>query len=224
VNRDAGDALRLMVVEDELYVRRGLRAILEPLAARVEIVCEVTCSAEFNDHLESARPQVVLLDLRLPAHPLGPPDHRNGITVIRLARAGADPPKVLVLSTFRPKSDDEIVLEALAAGADGFIAKDDNFDGEQLVDALERTFAGQAIFGPSLADILRRNLRKDPPPNRLDAALSTLERNVLDQRANGANMSEIAVSLGVDERTTCNIASDIFSKARKYPLDIFRAG
>jgi DNA-binding NarL/FixJ family response regulator len=207
---------RVVIVDDELTFRRGLRAILEPFSNSIEIVREVACASDVADTVEELQPDLVLLDLRLPMEPLAHRDHRHGLEVIGQVKQALPKTHVLIMSNFRPGVDDAIVLEALNAGAEGYIAKDDDFDGEDLAKWIRQVVAGQAFYGPSIAAILFQGLRS------AEAPLSQQEEVVLQSRARGFSFDEIATTMGVDESATGRLASSILKKARRYPIGIFR--
>ncbi len=185
-------ARRVLVVDDQELVRAGLRAILE--VSGIEVVGEAGTGAEAVAQASALRPDVVLMDVRMPV--------LDGIEATRQIRgAGDDAPRVLVLTTF---DLDEYVFEALRAGASGFLLKDS--PRAELVRAIEVIAAGDALLAPSVtrrlvADFTRRRGAAAPRSTRELESLTPRERDVLVLVARGLTNSEIAAQLIVGEAT-----------------------
>ncbi len=186
--------IRTLVVDDQGLVRAGFRMILEA-QPDIEVVGEAADGLEAVSAARRLRPDVVLMDIRMP--------RLDGLEATRrLAGPGvADPVRVLILTTF---DLDEYVLSALRAGASGFLLKD--VPPEDLVDAIRVVAAGDALLAPS---VTRRLLDRfastlpDPAASR-PAALDTLtarELEVLGLVARGMSNAEIAEHLVVSETT-----------------------
>ena len=180
--------IRVVLADDQPLVRTGLRMILgaEP---DLEVVAEAGNGREAIKAVAAEHPDVVLMDVRMP--------EVDGIEATRAITALADPPRVLVLTTF---DLDEIVYDALRAGASGFLLKDAPED--RLVTAIRVVADGGSLFAPSvtkrlIAEFADRR-RADPP--RLPA-LTERETEVLLQVARGLSNAEIAAGLFVSENT-----------------------
>ena len=193
--------IRVVLVDDQTLVRRGIRSLLE-LAGDIEIVAEAADGDEGIATILRERPDVVLLDVRMP--------RKNGLEVLRqLQEAKALPPTVL-LTTF---DDDEVLLEAMKAGARGYLLKDVSL--EQLTDAIRSVAGGGTMIRPALTERVLRGLehvRRDfdalDPPD----PLTKREVEVLRLMAGGYSNREIAGALGTAEGTVKNHASSILSK------------
>src|SRR5690606_13115239 len=145
----AGGMIRVCLVDDQTLVRHGIRRLLE-LSDEVEVVAEADDGLAALEAVERSRPDVVLLDLRMPRH--------DGIwTLEALREAGAEVP-VLVLTTF---DDDELVLRALRAGARGYLLKDVTL--ERLVGAVRTLAEGGTLVRPAITDRLLRSLHASGP-------------------------------------------------------------
>lgn len=205
---------RVVVVDDQALVRQGIRTLLE--LAGVEVVGEAADGAEALDVIERCDPEVVLLDLRMPG--------RDGIwTLQQLRDRGAEVP-VLVLTTF---DDDALVLEALHAGARGYLLKDVTL--ERLTRAVEVLADGGTLIAPTITERLLRTIRSTPPPlGSPEAPLESLterELEVLRLMAEGYGNREIAETLFLAEGTVKNRVSGILLKlgARDRTKAVLRA-
>jgi DNA-binding NarL/FixJ family response regulator len=193
--------IRVVLVDDQTLVRRGIRSLLE-LAGDIEIVAEAADGDEGLATILRERPDVVLLDVRMP--------RKDGLQVLReLQEARALPPTVL-LTTF---DDDEVLLEAVKAGARGYLLKDVSL--EQLTDAIRSVAGGGTMIRPALTERVLRGLehvRRDfdalDPPD----PLTKREVEILRLMAGGYSNREIAGALGTAEGTVKNHASSILSK------------
>ncbi|SDT72843.1 response regulator transcription factor [Jiangella sp. DSM 45060] len=192
---------RVVVVDDQTLVRQGIRTLLD--VAGIEVAGEAGDGAAALDVVEATRPDVVLLDLRMPGH--------DGIWALeQLRERGCDIP-VLVLTTF---DDDTLVLDALRAGARGYLLKDVTL--EQLTRAVEALAAGGTLIAPSITERLLRAIRSGPSPVGTGAPpmepLTERELEVLRLVAEGYSNREIAGSLFLAEGTVKNHVSTILLK------------
>jgi DNA-binding NarL/FixJ family response regulator len=193
--------IRIVLVDDQTLVRHGIRSLLE-LAGDVAIVAEAADGDEAIDVIQRERPQVVLLDLRMPK--------KNGVEVLRALHAAGTLPPTIVLTTF---DDDETLLEAVRAGAKGYLLKDVSL--ERLTDAIRAVASGESLIRPAITERVLRGLEHvrgdfdslDPPD-----PLTKRELEILRLMAGGYSNKEIAEALGTAEGTVKNHASSILSK------------
>jgi DNA-binding NarL/FixJ family response regulator len=193
--------IRVVLVDDQTLVRQGIRSLLE-LAGDVTIAAEAADGDEAIEVIQRERPDVVLLDLRMPK--------KNGVEVLRaLFAAGALPPTI-VLTTF---DDDEALLDVVRAGAKGYLLKDVSL--ERLTDAIRAVARGESLIRPAVTERVLRGLehiRRDfdalDPPD----PLTRREVEILRLMAGGYSNREIADALGTAEGTVKNHASSILSK------------
>jgi DNA-binding NarL/FixJ family response regulator len=188
--------IRLLIVDDQVLVRTGFRMILEA-EPDLEIVGEAADGEEAIAEARRLRPDVVLMDIRMP--------RMDGVEATRqLASRSPDAEgalRVLILTTF---DLDEYVVEALRAGASGFLLKD--VPPEDLVEAIRVVAAGDALIAPSVTRrLLDRFAKLSPPVEKAAPAgmdqLTERELEVLRQMARGLSNAEIAAELYVSETT-----------------------
>jgi DNA-binding NarL/FixJ family response regulator len=185
-------SIRLLVADDQELVRAGLRMVLEA-EPDLEIVGEAADGAEAVELARRQRPDVVLMDVRMPGV--------DGIEATRrlLGSEVGERIRVLILTTF---DLDEYVYAALRAGASGFLLKDAPPD--QLCQAIRVVAAGEALLAPSVTRRLIDEFAQTEPEEGLAVALDSLterEQEVLKLVAQGLSNAEIAAELVVEETT-----------------------
>ena len=191
---------RVVIVDDQDLVRQGLRLILE--LAGLEVVAEARDGVEGVAAVAEHDPDVVLMDLRMPG--------MDGVEATRRI-VGEHGTRVLVLTTF---DVDEHVVDALRAGAVGFLLKDVTSDG--LVDAVRRAASGEPVVAPAVLARLMANFADRPPvattapPGFAD--LSEREREVLAMIGAGRSNAEIATDLVISMATVKTHVRHIFAK------------
>lgn len=192
--------IRVVVVENEALVRQGLRRVLE-LDGELTVVGEARDGEEALQVIRDSRPDVVLLDQRMPK--------LDGLGVLRALGQGDFFPPCLILTTF---DDADVLLEGLRAGAKGYLLKDTSL--EQLSTAIHCLTTGGTFVQPTLTESLLRGLGP-PRPSTADEAhepLTERELEVLRLMAGGYSNREIARGLFVAERTVKNHVSSILAK------------
>ena len=191
--------VRVVVADDHPIVRDGLRALLTSIPD-VELVGEATTGREAVRSAVTDRPDVIVMDLRMP-------DLDGAAATAEICRVAPDV-AVLVLTML---DDDDSVFAAMRAGARGYLVK--GASQQEIVRAITAVAAGEAIFGPGVA---RRVLRyfASPPATAAPAfpELSPREREVLDLIAGGLTNAAIAGRLGLSAKTVGNHTSAIFAK------------
>jgi DNA-binding NarL/FixJ family response regulator len=196
--------IRLLIVDDQELVRTGFRLFLET-QDDLEVVGEAGGGTEAIERAKELRPDVVLMDIRMPG--------MDGVeATTQLTAADIEPPpRVLILTTF---DLDEYVFGALRAGAAGFLLKD--APRERLLEAIRVVHGGEALLSPSVTRRLIEDFaaRSDPlePPAALLEQVTRREREVLVLVARGLSNSEIADRLVVTEATVKSHVGSILMK------------
>ena len=195
--------IRVLVADDQVLVRTGLRTILED-AGGIDVVGEAADGTEAVERAARLGPDVVLMDVRMP--------RLDGIAATKQIRARPRAPRVLVLTTF---DLDEYVYAGLRAGASGFLLKDTL--AADLISAIRVVVEGDAVVAPSATRrLIERFLAATPEPDRTRVqALSELterEREVLAKLARGLSNAEIAGELYLSEGTVKTHVSRLLGK------------
>ena len=193
--------IRILIADDQELVRTGFRVVLDA-EPDLEVVGEAADGFAALDAAETLRPDVVLMDIRMP--------NLDGIEATRRIAAGDGSPRVLILTTF---DLDDYVYEALRAGASGFLLKDAR--AEELRQAIRMVAAGDALLSPAITRRLIESYMRRPPATAHPAPLNELtprELEVLRHVARGLSNAEIATELVVGDATVKTHVARIFSK------------
>jgi DNA-binding NarL/FixJ family response regulator len=193
--------IRVLIADDQALVRTGFRVILDA-EPDLEVVGEAGDGSETVELVPQKRPDVVLMDIRMP--------NLDGIEATRRLTALPRAPRVLMLTTF---DLDEYVYEALRAGASGFLLKDAGAD--ELLHAVRVVAAGEALLSPSITRRLIADYARRPPASEQPAALAELtprELEVVRLLARGLSNGEIARELVLGEATVKTHVARVFQK------------
>ncbi len=192
--------LRILLVDDHEVVRVGVRALIERQEA-MEIVGEAGTVREAISLAEQLKPDVVLLDVRLPGG--------DGLEACRQIKAHRPETRIIVLTSF---PDDEVLFDAIACGADGYVLK--QIGSDDLIQALRRVGRGESLLDPALMDRVFAKMREVRRQERAHAfaELNAQEMQILAHIAEGATNREIGEALHLSEKTVRNYVSIILSK------------
>jgi DNA-binding NarL/FixJ family response regulator len=193
--------IRVCIVEDQTIVRQGLRTLLG-LTPDIVVAAEAADGVEAVEVIEREKPDVVLLDLRMP--------RLDGVGVLQRLREREAARPTLILTTF---DDDEKLFEAVRAGAKGWLLKDVSL--ERLTGAIRTLAAGGTCIEPAITERIVRALEKSDMP--FDAAelpepLTDRERTILRLIAGGYSNKEISELLAITDGTVKNHISNLLSK------------
>lgn len=193
--------IRVLLVEDQTLVRRGIIGLLS-LTHDIQVIAEAADGEEAIQQIPKVKPDVVLLDVRLPKY--------SGIEVLTILRDRNALPPTILLTTF---DDDEALLKGVRAGARGFLLKDVSV--ERLADAIRQVHNGASLIRPVVTARIEERVRQitpqfeslDPPDR-----LTRRETEILRLMAGGYSNREIAESLELSEGVVKNHVSNVLSK------------
>jgi two-component system, NarL family, response regulator DevR len=192
--------IRVFLLDDHEVVRRGVRELLEADSqGEIEVVGEAGTAEEALRRLPAVRPDVAVLDVRLP--------DGNGVEVCREIRSNHPEVRCLMLTSF---ADDEALFDAIMAGAAGYVLK--QVRGSDLVDNVKRVAAGQSLLDPSVTATVLERLRRGPEEDPGAPHLTDQERRILDLLAEGLTNRQIGERLYLAEKTVKNYVSNLLMK------------
>jgi two-component system response regulator DevR len=187
-------AVRVLLVDDHEVVRRGLRDMLDN-ERDIQVVAEAGTIAEALVQAEATKPDVAVVDIRLP--------DGDGVALCRQLRGG---PRCLVLTAF---DDEQALIAAIEAGVSGYLLK--QVRGQDLVTAVREVAAGRSLLDPVTTARVLARIRRGTEPDQLDA-LTERERAVLDLIGEGMSNREIAQRLFLAEKTVKNYVTAVLAK------------
>jgi DNA-binding NarL/FixJ family response regulator len=197
----SGEKIRIVIVDDQSLITQSFKVVLETLAEDIVVVGLAHDGAEAVALVEREKPDVVLMDVRMP--------NMDGVEATRRINRGGSAPKIIMLTTF---DDDSYVSEAIQAGAVGYLLKDISTD--ELISSIRAATHGAVLVSSALA---RKFLHKDAEKAD-DEALSILgdlsrrEAEILRLLAQGLENKEIAEKLNIAEQTVKNNISALYVK------------
>ena len=191
--------IRVLIVDDHLVVRRGLRSMLAD-AEDVEIVGEASNAGEAIERAKSLRSDILVLDIRMPG--------MNGLRLLRCLKEQLPDLKVIILTNY---DDEQFLLEAFRAGAYGYLLK--NVSREDLLEVLHTAYQGKRMLSPELMDSVLKQFAELGQRQAMDQfGLSNREIELLGLVAEGATNRQIAERLYWSETTVKRKLSDVFQK------------
>jgi two-component system, NarL family, response regulator DevR len=195
---EPGQRIRIVLCDDHELVRRGLRSLLHGVPG-YEVVGEAGDAQEAIDAVDTLRPDVVVMDVRLPT--------RSGIEACRDIRSAHPDTRVLMLTSY---ADDEALFSSIMAGASGFVLK--QVRGADLVGAIREVAAGRSLLDPSVTARVLARLRGDGTSRTGVGQLTEQESRILDLVADGLTNRQIAERVFLAEKTVKNYVSNILMK------------
>jgi two-component system response regulator DevR len=190
--------IRIFLLDDHEVVRRGIAELLAAVPG-FEIVGEAATAAETLPRVLASRPDVAVLDARLP--------DGSGIDVCRDIRSALPSTYCLILTSY---DDQDAVLASVLAGASGYVLKEVRTSG--LVDAIRQVAMGRSLIDPSVISKVMDRVREGSPTDSRLASLSHREREVLDHIADGLTNRQIGEAMFLAEKTVKNYVSSLLGK------------
>ena len=194
-DRPEPEPVRVFVVDDHEMVRRGLRDLAEEYRG-IEVVGEADRAAVTMDGIASTRPDVALIDLRLP--------DLDGVELCREIRSNFPDVRCLIFTSY---ADDEALVNAILAGASGYLLK--LTQGEELIEAIRSVASGTSLLDPGMTRAVMTRAARSP---NFGARLTPQQDRVLELIVDGLSNREIAERLGLAEKTVKNYVSAILDK------------
>jgi two-component system, NarL family, response regulator DevR len=190
--------IRVFLLDDHEIVRRGLRELLEA-SGDFEVVGEAGTAEEALSRIPATRPEVAVLDVRLP--------DGDGVEVCREVRSRNPEIACLMLTSF---ADDEALFEAIMAGAAGYLLK--QVRGNDLIDAIRSVAAGQSLLDPSLTQKVLERIRTGVVEDERLSQLTEQELKIFELIGEGLTNRQIAERVHLAEKTVKNYVSNLLMK------------
>lgn len=196
-------SIRVLIADDHVFYREGVRALLAN-SADITMIGEASSGEEVIARTDELLPDVILMDLKMPG--------TNGIDATRRIHENHPKTGVLVITMF---DDDDSVFAAMRAGARGYLLKD--ADKDELVRAIFAVDRGEAIFSPAIAERMMSYFSGSPKADQSKSSsgfanLTERERDILELIAQGHNNTAIANRLALSVKTVQNYVSSILNK------------
>jgi DNA-binding NarL/FixJ family response regulator len=194
------EPLRILIADDHLLFRDGVRALLNA-APEMELIGEATTGEEAVARAAELQPDVILMDIQMPG--------LSGVEATRRIVEASPHIRVLIVTMFE---DDRTVFSAMRAGARGYVLKGANY--AEMLRAIQAVGSGEAIFSPSVAARLTEYFANIQPaaPTPIFPELTDREREILDLIAQGRSNADIAARLVLSPKTVRNHVSNVLSK------------
>ncbi|MDP9093353.1 MAG: response regulator transcription factor [Actinomycetota bacterium] len=190
--------IRIFLLDDHEVVRRGIADMLASESDMI-VVGEAATAAEALARIPAARPNVAVLDARLP--------DGSGIDVCRDIRSAMPEVRCIILTSF---NDNDAMFAAVMAGASGYLLKE--VRSANIVDAIRQVAAGKSLLDPDVAERVIARLREGEPQDPLLASLTDREREILNLIADGLTNRQIGERIFLAEKTVKNYVSGLLAK------------
>ena len=190
--------VRIFLLDDHEVVRRGLTELFDA-EDDLEVVGEAGTAEQALTRIPSARPDVAVLDLRLP--------DGDGVEVCREVRSAHPETQCVILTSY---ADDEAVFNAIMAGAAGYLLKD--VRGAELVEGVRKVAQGQSLLDPLVTKRVLERLRRGPEEDERLSGLTDQERRILSFIAEGLTNRQIGEQMFLAEKTVKNYVSNVLMK------------
>jgi DNA-binding NarL/FixJ family response regulator len=192
------EKIRVLIADDHPLIRQGLEIVIDE-QPDMELVAQAVDGLDAVAKTLETQPDVVLMDLKMP--------QQDGLAALKQILEALPETNCIILTSF---TDDVQVLDAVAAGARGFLNKDSNH--EELLSAVRAVSRGDAALHPVAARVLMQSYKAALQPAAESSTLTQMELRVLQLLATGASNRELAASLGVSVRTVTTHVRNILDK------------
>jgi two-component system response regulator DegU len=192
--------IRVMIVDDQLIVREGLKKLLE-ISDNIEVVAEASSGLDCIELIEKAKPKIILMDIKMPGI--------NGIETTRLIRKRHSEIKIIILTIY---DDPELVTSAIHAGANGYLMK--NATREKIMRCINHVIHESAFLDPFVTSSVLEHIKQNngSPTSEGDSILTKRELEVLEKIVSGLIDKEIAGNLHISEHTVRSHIKNIYRK------------
>ncbi|MEL7156831.1 MAG: response regulator transcription factor [Actinomycetota bacterium] len=190
-------SIRLLLADDHRMLREGLRRSLEELGFTV--VAEARSGTEALDLVQSAQPNIVLMDVTMPG--------LDGVEATRQIKEEHPEVRIVVLTMH---ADQDILTEAIRAGANGYLVKDCSTD--EIAMAIDAVAVGETALSPGLAASMLADVRRQEGEQAQERVITAREEEVLQLIADGCSTPEVAESLFISQKTVKNHLASIYQK------------
>ncbi|MGG7212694.1 response regulator [Clostridium nigeriense] len=192
---------KILVVDDHLIVREGLKLIFET-EENYEVIGEAENGDEALLLIDKLKPDIVLMDLSMPK--------RSGLEAIKTLKQQNNPVPIIILTTF---NDNNLIREGLFLGAKGYLLKDSTR--EELIRTIEAAIRGEMLLQPEITrSIFSDNREQKQINSSLNTSITERELFVLQAIARGCTSKEIAIDMGISERTVKAHLTNIYTKLK----------
>lgn len=192
----ATNKLKILLVDDHSVVRLGIKTLIKS-DPELEVVAEAESLAETYKKVEQDKPDIVLLDIKLP--------DGDGVLGCKKIKSISPDTKIIVLTAY---GNESLLQEVIKAGADGYLLKE--IDGQRIISAIKQVDAGESAIGPKSTKKLIKLLKQDKKEEGYE--LTDREKEILDLISTGKTNNEIADELYIAEKTVRNYLTKIFKK------------
>jgi len=191
-------AIRVLIVDDHLIVRQGLQLIFETEGS-VEVVGEAEDGLQGVKLAAELQPDIILMDLQMP--------RLDGLSAVSQILQQQPDSTIIILTTY---NEDELMYKCLKAGAKGFLLKDTGR--EALMNTIHAAMRGETLLTPEVMQKLLAYPQRQQQLNAASTLLSEREQEVLQAAAHGSTNNQIALALGISERTVRAHLTNIYNK------------
>ena len=190
--------IRVLIVDDHMIVRQGLQLIFET-ERNVEVIGEAENGHQGVDQARALNPDIILMDLQMP--------EMDGLSAVKAILSEKPESKIIILTTF---NEDELMYQCLQAGAKGFLLKDTGR--AALMHTIEAAMRGETLLSPDVMGKLLAFSKTDSTATQAESPLSERELEVLRAAAEGGTNQQIALQLGISERTVRAHLTSVYNK------------